>query len=557
MTTSNVPNWQKNNQDSSDTYAWIIVAIFIALILCVSIIFCGLGFWIIRSNGISDLQPEVETASEPKVDILQTISVDPQWKLLINDEFNNNQNDWEIGPYQSDSLTLDRTIKEGKYVWDYESKAGWYFWVFPDSNTVQDFVATVEIKHLEGNLNEEFGLIIRAYDDKYYLLEMAENGRISFVISDNDQETTLMERSISTVKVGESNQITVQAQGNHFAFYVNGHLVDEIDDDRLTRGYIGILTSTDGRPKSIFDNDSDNPEQYYPSKFEVDNFKIWVPITGYTKLETLTPEAGRIVFVSDKDGNPEIYSINTDGVDPDRLTNNTADDHSPQWSPDGSQIAFVSTRDGNPEIYIMNANGTGITRITHNPSEDLDPAWSPDGKKIVYSSNRDDNYEIYTHNLETGEAERLTENISEDRHPDWSSKDGLIFYKSTQYGSVTLYALQVSTKESTRVELRIPPNGMSRPVFSVDGLKVVYETGIAKDKTGIILYDLDKKQSVELAGKNEANLSPAWSPTGRQIAFVTKRDGQTDIYIISDNAAEIFRVTNTEANEWDLDWTEK
>jgi Tol biopolymer transport system component len=49
----------------------------------------------------------------------------------------------------------------------------------------------------------------------------------------------------------------------------------------------------------------------------------------------------------------------------------------PAWSPDGSRIAFESYRDGNFEIYVMNADGSGQTRITNNTANDESPDWSP------------------------------------------------------------------------------------------------------------------------------------------------------------------------------------
>ena len=73
------------------------------------------------------------------------------------------------------------------------------------------------------------------------------------------------------------------------------------------------------------------------------------------------------------------------GKNPRNLTHTTGFDYSPNWSPDGSRIAFVSERDGNAEIYVMNADGTGQRRITNDPAfESLGTAaWSPDGKRLT------------------------------------------------------------------------------------------------------------------------------------------------------------------------------
>jgi TolB protein len=56
---------------------------------------------------------------------------------------------------------------------------------------------------------------------------------------------------------------------------------------------------------------------------------------------------GRIAFWSNRDGNPEIYVIDADGSNQQRLTNNPAEDWFTPWSADGSHLAFVSKRDGN------------------------------------------------------------------------------------------------------------------------------------------------------------------------------------------------------------------
>ncbi|MFN2505618.1 MAG: TolB family protein, partial [Acidimicrobiales bacterium] len=66
---------------------------------------------------------------------------------------------------------------------------------------------------------------------------------------------------------------------------------------------------------------------------------------------------GRIVFISDRDGDNEVFTMNPDGSNQVNLTNNTATEFEPAWSADGTKIVFVSNRDANNEIYTMNSDG--------------------------------------------------------------------------------------------------------------------------------------------------------------------------------------------------------
>ncbi len=97
------------------------------------------------------------------------------------------------------------------------------------------------------------------------------------------------------------------------------------------------------------------------------------------------PAFGKIVFVSDRDGNQEIYKMNADGTNQTRLTDNSAFDTEPDWSPDGSQIAFTTTRAGNSEIFTINDTGSGLgsglVNLTTSSAFEFEPAWSPDGTR--------------------------------------------------------------------------------------------------------------------------------------------------------------------------------
>jgi Tol biopolymer transport system component len=106
-------------------------------------------------------------------------------------------------------------------------------------------------------------------------------------------------------------------------------------------------------------------------------------IDGHT-LEVYSYEDGKIAFVSDRDGNREIYVTDPAGKVQRNLTRNPANDMSPAWSPDGTKVAFVSDRDGRGVqfgVYVMDADGSNVRQLA---SEGEDPCWFPDGATIAF-----------------------------------------------------------------------------------------------------------------------------------------------------------------------------
>jgi Tol biopolymer transport system component len=111
---------------------------------------------------------------------------------------------------------------------------------------------------------------------------------------------------------------------------------------------------------------------------------------AYDGEPRLNPGCTRVVFTSDRDGNDELYTMDTFGNNVSRLTWNDAEDYAPSWSADGSKIAFVSRRDGNNEIYSIRADGSGLQRLTFTAEPEFGPAFSPDGTRIAWVRAVDD-----------------------------------------------------------------------------------------------------------------------------------------------------------------------
>jgi Tol biopolymer transport system component len=110
------------------------------------------------------------------------------------------------------------------------------------------------------------------------------------------------------------------------------------------------------------------------------------------------------------------------------LTDQSADNRFPRVAPDGKRIAFTSYRDGNAEIYLMNTDGpstgsgvtSAVTRLTNSAGDDEAASWSSNGSQLAFASNRDGDYEIYVMNTDGSGQSQLTNNDVQDRWAAWA-----------------------------------------------------------------------------------------------------------------------------------------
>src|SRR5262249_52139071 len=136
-----------------------------------------------------------------------------------------------------------------------------------------------------------------------------------------------------------------------------------------------------------------------------------------------SPDGAKIAFVSDRDGQPELYVMKPDGTEQVRLTNGVGFMAArPAWSPDGVKIAFnCMIESGNSDICVVDADGTLSARLTTDPGADEGPSWSPDGTKIAFTCTIESgNSDICVINADGTLLARLTTDPAVDRGPAWS-----------------------------------------------------------------------------------------------------------------------------------------
>lgn len=170
-------------------------------------------------------------------------------------------------------------------------------------------------------------------------------------------------------------------------------------------------------------------------------------------------------------------------------------------------LLFISMLEGRySHLFSVSLSSLSLTRLTADEWDDITPAVSPDGRKIAFASRRNGYWDIYLLDVELGSVDRLTDTPEYDGAPSWSP----------------------------------------------DGQWIVYETYFEDNLELAILSTTDLAQPpLRLTDSTASDHSPAWSPGGRQIAFISDRSGEDEVWIADLDrigSERFFKVSNNNHN---------
>jgi len=209
-----------------------------------------------------------------------------------------------------------------------------------------------------------------------------------------------------------------------------------------------------------------------------DNPSIVTNLTNTPSLgeyaPALSPDGSKLAFVlSSADGSTAIYQIDaTHDYDHKILLVNNA--FSPVWSKDSQRLAFLSDRDGDVEIYIKEADGF-IHQVTNNDYSDNYPTWSPAGDAIAYTTYLPTSkIEIAVVSSAGGTPILLTDNSAVDWYPNWAADNSQIVFISDRSGSYEIFLMNPDGSNQSPV---IPLSGNKiSPVWSPDSARIAFAT---------------------------------------------------------------------------------
>jgi TolB protein len=276
----------------------------------------------------------------------------------------------------------------------------------------------------------------------------------------------------------------------------------------------------------------------------------------------------KLTFSSDRDGErmrgtvyerriKEIYISDYDGANPRRITVNRTLNINPVWSSDGKAIAYTSYRRANfPDIYIQRIyEGTppespakGNDRV-HN----FLPAWSPDGTKIAFMSNRDGNPEIYVMDANGANLRRITRHPEIDATPTWSPAGNQIAFTSGRSGTPQIYVVDADGLGQPQ---RITTNEQwaDRATWSPAPFNEIAYAARSGPGFDIKIYNVATREVISLTNGEGSNESPAFSPTGRHVAFTSTRLGNQQIFVVGRDGNGLRQVTR-EGNNFTPNWS--
>jgi tricorn protease len=288
---------------------------------------------------------------------------------------------------------------------------------------------------------------------------------------------------------------------------------------------------------------------YYPARGPLAPRWGWDnQVFGWTK------DSKRIIFRSLRDSwslpIARLYSVSVDGGPATAFPMPTAG--SGDLSPNNDEIVYSpQSRDFRSEkrygggqanqLFIFNLGSNAAKRITEGPRATRDAMWI--GDTIFFNSDRDGHFNLYAYNVPNGRTTQVTTSRLWDVRWPSSDNEGQIVYEMNG----ELVVMDARSKKSTPISINVPDEGnWSRPsrvsaanLIESVGLSPKGERALFAARGDIFTAPIEKGPTRNLTDSSGAHDKwPSWSPDGSQIAFISDKSGEEEIYLMPQDGSK-------------------
>lgn len=268
----------------------------------------------------------------------------------------------------------------------------------------------------------------------------------------------------------------------------------------------------------------------------------------------------KVAFTTyDNDFNYNLYVIDINGQNQTLLARAKYYCGSPVWSKDDSRIAFVKNENGEraTDIYSINGDGTEEVRLT-NDGGSFAPQYSPDNKSIIFSSYNTNWMGIYKMNTDGSHKQLLTPGEKSFRNPQISPNGKMIAMTSIDWNGSQIFVMNADGKNLKQITFTVTPDhddtgfprdGNGNPVWSPGSDKLAYVSS-ANKRPDIFVINSDGRGNKQLTNTGVKNEDPVWTKDGEYLLFTTYRNpiGAIQIYIMRTNGQMQTPLTNFEGD---------
>lgn len=278
---------------------------------------------------------------------------------------------------------------------------------------------------------------------------------------------------------------------------------------------------------------------------------------------TLYPEPDYITYSSGLPGARDIAVVRPDGGHAFILTDDTAglssDNFEPVWDPNRQRIAFLSNRDGNVEVYVGVASEDApvFYRITNSEFDESQVSWSADGNRIAYTSEDHDGRRTVQH-VALSELVPTAVVFGSEGETDaaWSPTDNLIVFAKLKDNGESDGIFLRDPSNVNIVQLTAGPHHF--PTWAPDGKSIAYVSTQNDGQQDIYVINVSAlgptSEPLRVTQDSADDYNPAWSRDGSRIAFISDRSGNADVYTIAPNGGGLVMITQNAVNELSVAW---
>jgi eukaryotic-like serine/threonine-protein kinase len=244
----------------------------------------------------------------------------------------------------------------------------------------------------------------------------------------------------------------------------------------------------------------------------------WIASTEADQEVQFSPDGKKIVFVSTRSGDYEIWTCESNGREVAQLTSlGGPPAGSPRWSPDGRWIAFDAPKVGKADIFVISADG-GVPRLlTSGTANNIRPSWSRDGRWIYFSSNRSGNWQIWKAPAQGGLAVQITKSGG---YEAFESPDGkLVYYSKLERPGIWRVAIEGGEETPVLGKVNTGTWALAKDGIYFfdwkDVLRPVMQSYSFSSGRSTTLYEFPRGTNLD----NSSNTAISVSPDGRWILY--------------------------------------